>query len=123
MKISAAIVARTSVLRTVERSFRRGLTGRRCLSAPGRLQCRSPRNRHDRTARTVATSRLIGRLCSLGVVASSGAELTNLGVLVLGEDLGEHLVDAELSGDRVRDLVSVASDRLHGRGRVGDPSP
>jgi hypothetical protein len=35
------------------------------------------------------------------------------GVLVLGEDLGEDLVDAELGGDGVGDLLGVAGDHRH----------
>ena len=55
---------------------------------------------------------------------AAGLELGDLVLLVLGQHLGEHLVDAELGGDGVRDRAGVAGDHRDRRDahrvQVGD---
>ena len=51
-------------------------------------------------------------------IATGQAACLQLGdrlVLVLGEHLGEHLVDAEVAADGVGDLAGVAGDHRHRR--------
>ena len=47
---------------------------------------------------------------TIATVEPASLELGDLGVLVLGQDLGEHLVDAEVGPDRIGDLAGVAGD-------------
>ena len=62
------------------------------------------------TSARARAGRVVDAVADHGDLQATGLQLGDLGRLVLGEHLGEHLVDAEVAADGLGDLAGVAGD-------------